>query len=157
MNYTIYCCFLLSLFASIFILNIKISFAHIPNYSCFSLSRGSMEKGYKLVGVNKPWENLWTMSPNNSFEIMDKAEKNSLLIKTTGTYQRVCTKYITVYDGYDLYSKCVQSKKVWTAHIVAVQAGRGDGLSIQGCGTASDPFRYMDDLPCCKLSINSRK
>ena len=79
------------------------------------------------------------------------------MIKTTGKYQRDCKKYITVIDWDDSYLECVQSKKVWTAHIVAVQAGRGDGLSIQGCGAVSDPFRYMDDLPCCKLSINSRK
>ena len=157
MSYATYCRFIFSLISSIFILNINISFAGIPNYLCFSLSKEAIEKGYKLVGVNQPWKGLWEMPLNNSFEIMDKTGKNSLFIKTTGKYQSYCTEYRDVTDRNDWHYECIQSKEAWTAHIVATQARRGDGLSVQGCGAASAPFRYLHDLPCCQLSVNDRE
>ena len=48
MIHTVHCRFLLSLLASIFILNINNSFADIPNYGYFSLSRDTEKKGIKF-------------------------------------------------------------------------------------------------------------
>ena len=159
----IHCC-LFSFFSliAIFILSVKISFAHIPNYSCFSLIKDTIKNKYIPAGVKQRSNGLWLMPDDNLFEIVDEAGKNGVFIKTAGKYQRECkermyTCFCHRRSGCQCSYPCRKFRTVWTAHIVAVQASRGNGLSVQGCGAASDSFRYMNDLPCCKLNVNGRK
>ena len=161
MNYTIYCRFLLSLFASIFILNINISFVSAQNYYCFSLSKNTEIKEYKLVGVKKRWARLWAMPDghDHSFKIMDKAGKNSIFIKTAGKYESICTRYgkrmCSLYGP--CLNECLEIKQEWTGHITAIRTSAGKGLNVQGCGLVSKEDEYMNNFPCCKLTITDKK
>ena len=159
----IHCCLfsLLSLIA-IFILSVNVSFAYIPNYLCFSLTKDTIKNKYILTGVKQRWNSLWAMPDNNLFEVVDEAGKNGVFIKTAGKYQDECieemyTCFCGRRSGCECSYSCRKFRAVWTAHIVAVQASRGNGLSVQGCSAASYPFRYMNYLPCCQLRIADKK
>ena len=159
MKYIVCCRFILSV-AAVFMLSVNISFAYIPNYLCFSLAKDTIKNKYILTGVKQRWNSLWAMPDNNLFEVVDEAGKNGVFIKTAGIYQDKCIEEMyTCYCDNECrcsYS-CMEYKTAWTAHIVAVQASRGNGLSVQGCGAASDPFGYMNYLPCCQLRIADKK
>ena len=161
MKYIVCCRFILSVSAT-FILNVNVSFAHIPNYLCFSLIKDTIKNRYIFTGVKQLSNGLWAMPKNNLFEIVDETGKNGVFIKTAGKYQNECkermyTCFCRRKRGCQCSYACRKFRTAWTAHIVATQASRGEGLSVQGCGAASVPFRHMNYLPCCQLRIADKK